>query len=219
VRAGGLESGAMDNTLEIPLFPLNLVLYPGMHLPLHIFEDRYKEMINECLSADSEFGVVLLNDDQLCNVGCTAKVTQVYKKHADGKMDILSEGQRRFHVLEFMQRDDSLDAVIEYFDDDSEEVADELLEGVLESYQSMVNLQTKGIGGVKGIFDPRQFSFFIASTTDMALEEKQTLLELTSTAERMRKLEVSLGQIVKQLEGLARIERAASLNGHGKHEH
>ena len=207
----------MENTVNIPLFPLNLVLYPGMHLPLHIFEERYKEMVGNCLKFESEFGVLLLNDEQLSNVGCTAKVTQVYTQYADGKLDILTEGSRRFHVLEFMQDDDRLEATIEYFDDVNGDVPDDLLERVLKSYQAMIKLQTSGIGGVKGIFDPKQFSFFIASTMDLELEEKQTLLELTSTAERMRKLDDSLEQIVKRLVELAHIERAASLNGHGKH--
>ena len=208
----------MDNTVEIPLFPLPLVLFPGMQLPLHIHEEKYKEMVGECPKSESEFGILLLNDDQLSNVGCTARVTQIHTQYADGNLDIFTEGRRRFHVLDLLQRGDSLEATIEYFDDENDDVPDDLLERVLKSYQAMIKLQTRGLGGVKGIFDPKQFSFFIASTTDMEMEEKQTLLELTSTTERMRKLDGSLDQIVKRLEELARIERAAGLNGHGKHE-
>ena len=116
----------MENTIEIPLFPLPIVLFPGMHLPLHIYEEHYKKMIGDCLKSETEFGILLLNNGQLSNVGCTAKVTQIYKQYVDGKLDILTEGKHRFHVLELLQRNEYLEATIEYFDDENDDVPDDL---------------------------------------------------------------------------------------------
>ena len=111
------------------------------------------------------------------------------------------------------------EGVIEFFDDDSsEDLPDELLDNVLNAYQKMIHLQTRGVGAVKGIFDPVHFSFIIASTLALDPPEKQTLLELTSTTERIRKLDTALMHMVSQLEKQAALERRAGTNGHGKHD-
>lgn len=209
----------MDNTTEIPLFPLSMVLFPNMLQQLFIFEDRYKEMINTCLMEESEFGLLFFNEkeSQLCNVGCTARVTQVLKQYENGEMDILIEGNRRFHVLDLIQRNAYYEASVEFFDDDEDEVPDTLLNQVLKAYQEVIRLQTRGVGAIKGIFDPVHFSFVIASTIDLDLPDKQTILELTSTTERMRKLETSLAHTLKTLQGLRAFERHAGTNGHSRH--
>src|SRR5262249_58163281 len=84
----------------LPLFPLVVVLLPGAPLPLHIFEPRYKEMINECLAQKTPFGIVRTKEESFVNVGCTAEIINVLKKYDDGRMNILAEGQRRFEVLQ-----------------------------------------------------------------------------------------------------------------------
>jgi Lon protease-like protein len=83
----------------LPLFPLQVVLLPGTQLPLHIFEDRYKQMIGEVLRDKLEFGVVLASEKGLVNTGCTASVDRVLKEYADGRLDILTRGRRRFEIL------------------------------------------------------------------------------------------------------------------------
>lgn len=210
----------MDNTTEIPLFPLSVVLFPNMLQQLFIFEERYKEMINKCVLEESEFGILYFNDTdgQLCNVGCAARVTQVLKQYENREMDILIEGSRRFHVLDLLQRNAYYEASVEFFDDDEgEEVPDALLSQVLNAYQEVIRLQTRGVGAIKGIFDPVHFSFIIASTIDLDLPGKQTLLELTSTTERMRKLEISLEHTREKLTVLRTFERHAGTNGHTRH--
>ena len=212
------ECDNLMEPIEIPLFPLNTVLFPGMSLPLHIYEDQYKDMIQHCLQNDSEFGILLFNETELSQVGCTAKILHILKQYEDGRMDIVTEGQQRFHVLDFLQRNDYMEGIIEYFDDETnEEVPDDLLNKVLKIYQDMIRFQTRGVGAVKGIFDPAYFSFIIASTLELDLPEKQTLLELTSTTERIRKLDTALIHIVSQLEKQAEMERIAGMNGHGNH--
>src|SRR3954453_1652569 len=81
---------------RFPLFPLGIVLLPTEVVPLHIFEERYKLMIGECLESQSEFGIVWLSDDRLSDVGCTARVTQVLEEFEDGRMNVLVAGGRPF---------------------------------------------------------------------------------------------------------------------------
>ena len=84
----------------LPIFPLELVLLPGVPLPLHIFEPRYKEMIAECLEQKKPFGVVRASSDGVADIGCTAEIMSVIKKYDDGRMDILTRGVERFEVIE-----------------------------------------------------------------------------------------------------------------------
>ncbi len=206
------------NTREIPLFPLNTVLFPGMPLHLHIFEPRYKEMVQKCLDEKMEFGILLLHETQLCQVGCTARITQILRQLDNGSMDILTEGRKRFRVLDVLNRESYLEAVVDYFEDDSEDIPSSLLKKVLNAYQKMIHLQTRGVGAIRGIFDPVHFSFIIASTVDLVLKERQSLLELTSTTERIRKLDTALLETMHKLDEQEKQKRAAEMNGHGKHE-
>jgi len=92
----------------IPLFPLQLVVFPRTRLPLHIFEERYKEMVGEAIRDESEFGIVLARDGGILNAGCTVKVSKVLEMYADGRMDILTLGQRRFEILSLNEEKDYL---------------------------------------------------------------------------------------------------------------
>src|SRR5258708_16098924 len=88
----------------IPLFPLDVVLFPGTPLPLHIFEPRYKEMIGECLAQQRTFGVVRALEEGLAEVGCTAEIVTVVKEYPDGRLDIVTEGRTRFELLVLNQQ-------------------------------------------------------------------------------------------------------------------
>ena len=85
----------------LPLFPLDVVLFPEMLLPLHIFEERYKEMIAECLQGDSPFGVLYSHQDTVETIGCTAEIKQVLKRYPDGRLDLVAVGRKRFQVTFF----------------------------------------------------------------------------------------------------------------------
>ena len=206
------------NAREIPLFPLNTVLFPGMPLHLHIFEPRYREMVQKCINEKLEFGILLLHETQLCQVGCTARITQILRQFENGSMDILTEGRSRFRVLDVLNRESYLEAVVEYFDDENEDIPSDLLKKVLNAYQKTIRLQTRGVGAIRGIFDPVHFSFIIASTIDMVLKDRQSLLELTSTTERIRKLDTALLETMQKLDKQEKKKRVAEMNGHGKHE-
>ena len=106
----------MDSLL--PLFPLDVVLFPGTPLPLHIFEPRYKEMIGECLSEHRHFGVIRTIEEGLAEVGCTAEIVTVVKEYEDGRLDLVTEGRKRFEVLRVNQERSFLRAEVLLLDDE-----------------------------------------------------------------------------------------------------
>ena len=122
----------------LPLFPLQVVLFPGAELPLHIFEDRYKEMIGEAVRDHLEFGVVLASDKGLVNTGCTATVERVLKQYPDGRMDILALGRRRFEILLLNNERAFLRGAVEFFDDEKADPASpEIHKLALDGYNEM----------------------------------------------------------------------------------
>src|SRR5579862_3485406 len=117
----------------LPLFPLQVVLLPGAELPLHIFEDRYKEMIGEVIRNRQEFGVVLANDKGIVNTGCTATVDKVLRQYPDGRMDIMAHGRRRFEIMLLNDERSFLRGAVEFFDDeDGEAPAVDLQQRVIQ---------------------------------------------------------------------------------------
>src|ERR1700686_31484 len=109
-----------NNTMArlVPLFPLEVVAFPGSAIPLHIFEDRYKEMVGEAEAAGTEFGIVLAKDGGIVNAGCTVVVESVLKRYPDGRFDVLTRGQRRFLIKSLDQDKDYLRGEVEYFNDE-----------------------------------------------------------------------------------------------------
>ena len=105
----------------LPLFPLQLVLLPGVELPLHIFEDRYKEMIGEAINDGTEFGIVLASEKGIVNTGCTAVVQRVVNRYDDGRLDIIARGRRRFEILLLNEEKNYLRGAVEFFDDEDVE--------------------------------------------------------------------------------------------------
>ena len=112
----------------LPLFPLQVVVFPRTQLPLHIFEERYKVMIGEAIAKNTEFGIVLAKDDGIVNAGCTVVVDKVLKTYPDGRMDIVARGRRRFEIVMLNQEKDYLQGEVEFFDDDEPGIFDETLQ-------------------------------------------------------------------------------------------
>lgn len=107
-----------DSIMRIPLFPLDAVLFPGSALPLHIIEERYREMVGECLTENKPFGVVRADGDQMAIVGCTATIVRVLERYHDGRMDILCEGSRRFEIEGLDESRTFLQADVGFFEDE-----------------------------------------------------------------------------------------------------
>jgi len=190
----------VSNTFLLPLFPLNVVLYPGMILPLHIFEPRYRLMLQKCLSEEGRFGVVLIEhgtpEDDIAHprkIGTIGKIMQVQKLDR-GEMYIWVLGTERFEIVSyFLTADEYLMGRIRTLSDTS---ADPLLSTVrlqtlLQSFQTYLDLLTTlndkdpATVHTELAHDPTHFSYQIAATLDIALAEKQKLLELDNVQERL----------------------------------
>src|SRR2546423_13464877 len=125
----------------LPLFPLQVVVFPRTQLNLHIFEERYKEMVGEAIRDSSEFGIVLARDEGIVNAGCTVIVDKVLRSHPDGRMDIVTRGIRRFEIVLLNQEKSYLRGEVAYFDDDEPEPApSEVRTEALRLYESWLEL-------------------------------------------------------------------------------
>jgi Lon protease-like protein len=207
----------MVATNIIPLFPLEVVLMPGVPLPLHIFEERYKNMIGECLEYGKEFGVVCGQEGEIYKVGCTAEIVGVLERYDDGTMDIITKGVRRFIIRNIREEKPYLESEITYFDDEIEKIGEELQELVKVGIRRL-----REIDNLKGTEEDYSFlesmdlkatSFFLASNVDFTLKEKQQLMELTSTVERVKKSVELLQAVKKRVESVRLVKRIIGGNG------
>jgi ATP-dependent Lon protease len=199
----------------LPLFPLQVVLFPRTPLSLHIFEDRYKEMIGEAIRTHTEFGVVLARQDGILNTGCTATVEKVLKEYPDGRLDVLTLGRRRFEILLLNEEQAYLRGAVEFFDDDEPAPASaELAQRAREFHQALWELWEGGLFPDPAQQDP-QLSFQLAQIID-DLDFRQQLLRLRSEAVRMKKLVEFLEQYLPKKRLTAQVKRVAPLDGHGR---
>lgn len=183
---------------ELPIFPLSVVLFPGMPLPLHIFEPRYRRMIGRCLENDRTFGVAHIlegtegqTDNFPATIGCTAEIMEV-TPFADGRMNLQTLGTRRFKILSLREEDEYLVGECEWYEDEA--VEDGLIavsmttRHMLSRYFDSLALNTElpaELGELDVPQDPYSLSMFIAAVLTLPLNQKQTLLELTSTRHRL----------------------------------
>src|ERR1700748_153528 len=126
----------------LPLFPLQVVLFPNTALPLHIFEERYKQMIADVQRGHTEFGVVLAGEKGIVNTGRTATVEKVLKKYPDGRMDLVTRGRRRFEIILLNDEKSYLRGAVEYFDDEATDpLPPEVRKRVIDSYNDVLALE------------------------------------------------------------------------------
>ncbi len=200
----------------LPLFPLELVLFPRAESPLHIFEPRYREMVGEAIEQESEFGVILAEGGKLCSVGCTAAVEEVTKRFDDGRFNVAARGQRRFRALELDKEKEYLRAEVEFIQDlDDEPAPESLLMKAQELVSELVmQLDIELFMDVAG--NERQASFAIAAPLPLDRAFKQQLLEQLSESERMTTLVEHLGSFLKRSRVTERMQKLAGTNGHGR---
>ena len=197
----------------IPLFPLDLVLLPGAPLPLHIFEPRYKEMIAEVLSQNDQFGLVrLLNNNSIAEVGCTAEVVEVTKKYDDGRMDIVTQGQRRFEVVRLDQERSFLRAEVLYFEDDPGLAGKSELDKLVGLHKELVGVAGGESPEVEA--DDPQLSFQLAGSLPLDLDFKQTLLGMRSEEQRVTAMIEYYNALIPQLRRTIKVREKAKGNGH-----
>ena len=203
-----------DDPVLLPLFPLAVVLLPHNQLPLHIFEDRYKKMIREVMEAPGrEFGVVLAAGQGLMPHGCTATVEEVLKDYADGRLDILTLGRRRFTLDSVNQELEYLRAAVTYFDD-QDPAAPAALRDLAISLCRQLPGADEDDGEPMDAASP-QLSFHLARwVTD--LEFRQQLLSMRSETERLERLVSYVPGYLKHSLQAGHLKEVAGKNGHGK---
>ena len=187
----------------LPIFPLELVLLPGVPLPLHIFEPRYKEMIAECLEEKKPFGVVRASSDGVAEIGCTAEIFSITKKYDDGRMDILTRGVERFEVIEVNQDRSFLRAEIALVEDEPENPPTEMVTQAVRLHAEIAKLA--GVEPSGPDEHAGNLSFLLAGSLPLDLDFKQTLLSTLSEAKR---LQAVIHYLEAVLPGLRRAAKA-----------
>jgi len=180
---------------ELPLFPLpEVVLFPTRPLPLHVFEFRYRIMMNTILESDRRFGVLMVNpiNGAIANVGCCAEIIH-YQRLEDGRMEILTLGQQRFRVLEYVREKPYRVGLVEWMEEnppalDLRPLAREVEQLLRDVVRLSSKLTDRDIELPEDLPDlPRELSYWIASNLYGVADEQQELLELQDTQARLNR--------------------------------
>lgn len=202
----------------LPLFPLQLVAFPGIAVPLHIFEERYKTMVGNCERDGSEFGIVLAREEGIVNAGCTVMVEKVLERYPDGRFDLIARGQRRFMLVSLNQELDWLRGEVEYFeDDDFTTVTPQLREKAYSSWRRIQTAQTE-TGQDTHADEPEPehplLSFQLAQTvTDVNFQS--AMLRNRSESDRLKQFVEFAGEYIPRTYYAAKMKRVSPTNGSG----
>jgi Lon protease-like protein len=195
----------------LPLFPLEIVVFPGAPLPLHIFEPRYKEMIGECLAESRPFGMVRAKENALSAIGCSARIINIIKKYEDGRLDIAAEGAQRFEIIQVNQERSFLQAEVAFFDDEPSIVSKNAADTVIKLHEQLFAVMGQTVEVDR---DAAYLSYRLAQDLPVDLDFKQTLLEMKSEAERVEILTEYYRATIPKIENSLRVRQRASGNGH-----
>jgi Lon protease-like protein len=196
---------------DFPLFPLDIVALPSESVPLHIFEERYRTMIERCLSEDGEFGIVWLSDAELKPIGCACAIDEVLERTEDGQMNILARGTRPFRLLE---RQDDLPypaGVVQFLEEPEDETDPEVAGTARELYAELVEQATDKSLGPDELAELDAYR--MAATVEFGSDAKQELLELRSENARLQLLTMLFRAAIKRLELVDRARTRARSNG------
>ena len=172
----------------IPLFPLNLVVFPNSRYPLHIFEERYKKMINDCLTDETGFGIVAPSGKELSKIGSYAVISKVLKKAANGEMDIVVEAQSRFFINKIITHPDGyLVADVEWYYDVQPDASPSLLDEMEEMFERILEKYEFELEESfwTSYHDAKSKSFKVAEKSGLSLTQQQTLLTLQDEDRRI----------------------------------
>jgi ATP-dependent Lon protease len=202
-----------SDLFDIPIFPLGIVLFPQSRYPLHIFEERYRIMIRECLDTNSIFGINLSVDSEIRSVGCTARVTEMKTLYPDGRMDVVVEGENRYELTGTRTHPDGyLVGSVRYLPDEMEEAEEPLREMAAELFRQV--LHAARAGRIDDDSLPRMSAYAIAEKAGMEAAARQSLLEERSERRRMRLVADHLRRIIPRIEDAATIRRLAMNDGY-----
>ncbi len=211
------------STERIPLFPLAIVLLPQSQVPLHIFEERYKRMVDECLENGTFFGVNFIEDSKLHSIGCTARVAEIVKRYPDGQLDIITEGIRRYQIVSVDNSDpnDLLYAQVKWITDRDEPMDTELAGEAITLFHELCEVAYNGtidsLDISEWVQDDRLPSFAIAQKSGLEADQRQALLGITSENERLSILRNFLSQLLPKVKELEKINDLIRNDGYIPH--
>ena len=220
-----------ENTRVIPIFPLELVQFPGALTPLHIFEPRYRKLLKDVLATDKTFGIICRAEEPgigtgkppVGSIGCTVEVA-VVQELPDGRSNILCVGNTRYRLRGYIQGETYLQAEVEFFEDETAfddfgwEVAQvkSLFERALVAGRKLKEERESADLELPDLPDDAQaLSFIVAAYLDIKLSEKQEMLEMVDTGERLRRVHQILSELVVDYERRAVVKKISRSNGHG----
>lgn len=206
--------------VTIPIFPLPCVVFPGEPFSLHVFEEKYKLLIRQCLEneekgMDAAFGITCSNEEKTFLSGCTVTIEQVLKTYKDGRLDILTRGQQRYTTLEVLSKTPFPTALVEFFDD-----TDDVSSADPNTTNQAITLHSKLLEVAQGspqMVQPPEHqpvSFFLAHSAGLELEQRQTLLDSRSEQERLEYLVNYYRTILPLAQNQQEIKARVMLNGH-----
>jgi Lon protease-like protein len=204
--------GAMEKSL--PLFPLNLIVYPGEDLNLHIFEPRYRQLINECIEEERTFGIPAFINNKLPGYGTEMHVTTLHKRYDDGRMDVKSKGLGVFRLVNFENPVAGklyAGGEVELVDpDDGFSAHVDVLAERVERLYGLLQIETD--------YDPivENFSYRVAHKVGLSVEQEYELLTLETEAERQLFLIQHLNNVLPVVSDMERTKQRIRMNGHFK---
>ncbi len=201
-----------DDLQRLPLFLLPMSALPGEEVPLHVFEPRYRALVQHCLEENSEFGVLLVDDEGAREVGCALQIDRVVERHEDGRMEIVTHGTRRFQLQGEVEEDAFPSAPVVWLADEplsphDEEADDE------DALRLFAELAERVTGSVPDLTGEGDSSFRIAARVAFGEAAKQGLLELRSEAKRLDLLERLLRAALARLAQVELRQAQARSNG------
>jgi ATP-dependent Lon protease len=204
------------NPARIPLFPLDIVLFPGQAVPLHIFEPRYRQMTRHCIDTQSPFGIIFMQERNLAQTGCSAIIVKILKEYEDGRSDILTAGQSAFRLIRTHEEKPYLEADVEFLEEDFTEVdsaVSKRLEQLCNQCHQILYAEDAPRFETEGGIS---LAYHVASELPVDVAIRQGLLEIRSESVRQGRLVEHLVEWYEQLQKREHVRGKAAGNGHGK---
>jgi len=202
----------MDLIEDLPLFPLDVVLYPDEGLPLHVFEPRYKEMMARCLREDIPFGLILSREGGLARVGCTARIDRILERFADGRLDLLTRGHERFRLTRLRDEHPYLSADAARVPEPDEPLQTNLRERVIAQHSRLLELAGRTVR--MSLYATRFVSYTVAHNAGLTNTQKQEVLELLTENLRLAYLVQHLEGLIPRVETMDEVRQKVRSNGH-----
>lgn len=199
---------------KIPIFPLQLVFFPGEKLPLHIFEPRYKDMLDYCLKDKISFGIASYIKNKISRIGCVARIDSIEKKYKDGRLDIICTGTNRFHIKKFDSSRPFLQGDIEIFVDmkDNDIEKQQKMDHLVPLFIELMQMASRELK-INAVDIPEN-SFGFAHLVGLEIRQKQKLLEMKSEQERLQFLHRHIRKVIPQIKAYEEVRRKIQSNGH-----